>query len=87
MNGDAGAAPVNAVGHADSPTVRTDHALTDRQAQARPLPPSITPGGGVEHVEDLRPLFLGNTRAFITHGEKQFAVADTGTQLQAAMDR
>jgi hypothetical protein len=62
VQGDAGAAAVDAVGDADAPAMGADHALTDRQPQPGALPAAIAAGGGVEHVENLRPLVLGNAR-------------------------
>ncbi|MCY1184742.1 hypothetical protein D9M73_254610 [compost metagenome] len=85
MQGDAGAAPFDAVGDADPPAMGTDHALTDRQPQPGALPAPVATGGGVEHVENLRPLVLRNPRAFVAHREKQLGVVRPGTQLQAPM--
>ncbi|MNY64234.1 hypothetical protein D3C86_2013130 [compost metagenome] len=64
-----------------------DHALTDCQSQPGALPATITARSGVEHVENLRPFRLRNSRAFIAHREKQLTVIGPGTQLQSPMGR
>ena len=69
------------------PTVGTDHALTDRQAEARALSAAIATSCGIEHIEDLCTLILGNPRPLIGHGEKQLVARYAGAQLQSAMGR
>ncbi|MNW68197.1 hypothetical protein D3C74_469120 [compost metagenome] len=65
--------------------MRADHALTDRQAEARALAATITPGSGVEHVENLRPLLFGNPRPFVADREENLLVIRACAQLQATV--
>src|SRR5471032_265991 len=83
--GDARAPPFNALGDADTPTVCADHALANRQAQARALPAAITAGGGIEHIENLRALVFGNPRPFIGYRKKQLVIRHARAHLQTAL--
>ncbi|MNE66781.1 hypothetical protein D3C80_1623540 [compost metagenome] len=65
----------------------TDHALTDRQPQPGTLPTTIPSRRGVEHVENLRPIFLRNPRALIADRKEQLTVVGPGAQLQTPVGR
>ena len=77
---DTGTAAINTVTDSNSPSVGTDHALTDSQPEPGPLPAPIATGGGVEHVENLRPIFFRDARALIADRKPQLLLI--GTRLQ-----
>ena len=84
---DAGAQSLYPLSDRNASAVRTDHALTDRQPQSGTLATAITSGGGVEHVENLCPFNLRDSRALITDGKPQLTFIRPCLQYQPTLWR
>src|SRR3989338_1481071 len=72
VQGQACAQTIQPFAHCHPAAMGAEHALADRQTQTSALPTAITSGGGVEHIENLRALVLGNTWPLVTDNKAQF---------------